>query len=312
MTEVTRRRLLAGAAVAAFVAVFAGVGALSKSDPALAAAPLPSVSWYWTMAVSPSDTDVVVVGTSNGLYRSSDGGKMWQPTGPKGVEATSVVQAGSSIFAGGVPVAPTASPVIRKGTARAAPDGTAVLAESTDGGKTWQTLRPRGLPDVTVQALAVDPAKTTALYALLNTGRLYRSTDGARSFQLVSSKLGVTPWALAITQNGHFVAGDMDGGSHLSPNGKAWQRTAFTDSRGGRMVMEYAVAPTDSTRVLMSAYGLEISTDSGKTWHVALKSKVMFGPVAWAAGTSGVAYAIGFDASVWRSGDGGKSWAKVT
>ena len=256
--------------------------------------------------------DVVVVGTSNGLYRSSDGGKTWRPTGPKGVAATSLVQAGSSLFVGGVQAAPTASPVIRKGSGRAAPDGPAVLAASTDGGKTWRELHPRGLPNVSVQALAVDPANSTALYALLNTGRLYRSTDGARSFQLVSSKLGVPPFALAITQNSHFVAGDMDSGSYLSTNGKAWQRTAFKDSRGGRMVMEYAVQPTDSTRVLMTSLGIEMSTDSGKTWHVALKSNVMFGPVAWASDTSGVAYAVGFDGSVWRSDDGGKSWTKVS
>ena len=77
------------------------------------------------------------------------------------------------------------------------------------------------------------------------------------------------------------------------------------------MVMEYAVQPTDSTRVLMTAYGVEMSTDSGKTWHVALKSNVMFGPVAWAPTKSDVAYAVGFDRSLWRSDDGGKSWTKV-
>jgi hypothetical protein len=38
----------------------------------------------------------------------------------------------------------------------------------------------------------------------------------------------------------------------------------------------------------------------------------MFGPVAWAPSTSDVAYAVGFDRSVWRSADGAKSWTKVT
>jgi photosystem II stability/assembly factor-like uncharacterized protein len=182
---------------------------------------------------------------------------------------------------------------------------------STDRGKTWRELHPRGLPNVAVQALAVDPASSRALYALLNTGGLYRSTNGARSFQLVSSKLGVAPWALAITQDGQFVAGDMDSGSHVSTNGKAWQRTGFTDSKGSRMVMEYAVHPTDLTRVLMTEYGIVMSTDSGKTWHAVLKSEVMFGPVAWAPTESDVAYAVGSDSSLWRSDDGGKSWARV-
>ncbi len=307
----TRKRVVAAAVVAAFVAVFAAIGAVSKSTPAVAAAPLPFVPWYWSMVVSPSDPNVLVLGTSNGLYRSGDGGKTWASTGPKNFDATSVVQAGSSIFAGGLSGAAPVSPIIHKGSGRTAPDGAAVVAVSTDGGKTWQVLHPRGLPSVTVQAMAVDPANSTALYALLNTGGLYRSADGARSFELVSSKFGVAPWALAITQGHPSLAGDMDGGPYTSTNGKAWQRTAFKDARGGRMVMEYAVQPTDSTRVLMTSIGIVMSTDGGKTWHVVLKSDVMFGPVAWAPTKSDVAYAVGADRSVWRSDDGGKSWTKV-
>lgn len=320
MTAFIRKRLVALGLVAAFVAVFAAIGAVSKSSPtaatatavAGAAGTAPPAGWFWTMAVSPSDPNVLVLGTNIGLYRSGDGGKTWQPTGPKGVNATSVVRAGDSIFAGGVPAAATASPVIRKGSARVAPNGHGVLTVSTDGGKTWKELHPRGLPNVSVSALAVDPAKSTTLYALLNTGRLYRSTDGAASFQLVSPKLGAPSWALAITQSGHFVAGDMDSGAFLSTNGQTWQRTPFTDPKAGKMVMEYAVQPTDTTRVLMTSFGIETSTDSGKTWHVALKSSVMFGPVAWAANKSGVAYAVGFDRTVWRSDDGGKSWKQVS
>lgn len=261
------------------------------------------------MAVSPSDPNVLLLGTSSGIYRSSDGAKTWKPVGPQGVNTTSLVAAGSSIFAGGVP---GPNPVIRKGKGRTAPDGPAVFASSTDGGKTWRTLHPDGLPNVTVQALAVDPAKANVLYALLNSGKLYRSTDGARSFKIVSPKIGAAPWALAVTQSGQFVAGDMDNGGYRSTNGKVWQRTPFSDSAGGRMVMEYAVQPTEATRVLMTSVGIEISTDAGKTWHLALKSHLMFGPVAWAPSAAQVAYAVGFDRSFWRSADGGNTWAKVS
>jgi photosystem II stability/assembly factor-like uncharacterized protein len=214
---------------------------------------------------------------------------------------------------GGV-ASPRPAPVIRKGKDRVAPDGPAVLAESVDGGETWRVLHPRGLPNVSIQALAVEPEESSALYLLLNTGALYRSTDGARTFQLVSSKLGVPPWALALTKDGRFVAGDMDSGHYLSPNGKKWQRARFKDAKGGRMVMEYAVRPGDSTRVLMSEFGIVISTDGGRTWRNVLKTKtdVMFGPVAWAPSDPDIAYAVGFDPSLWRSDDGGESWTKVS
>jgi photosystem II stability/assembly factor-like uncharacterized protein len=311
MKVFTRKKAVAVGYVAAFVAAMAGIGAVSRSTAVVPAVPLPFLTWYWALTVSSSDPNVLVLGTSNGLYRSSDGGKTWRSTGPTGVITTSLVQVGSSILAGGVPGTPGAAPWVRKGSARAAPDGAGVLETSTDGGETWNELHPTGLPSVSVQVLAVDP-KSKALYALLNNGRLYRSTDSARSFELLSSKLGVPPWALAITQSGHFVAGDMDSGSYLSANGKAWKRAPFIDSKGGRMVMEYAVQPTDSTRVLMTSRGVQMSTDGGKSWHFALKSNVMFGPVAWSPSTAGVAYVIGFDQSVWRSSDAGKSWRQIS
>ena len=313
MKLITRPRIIGVAFVAAFVVAFAALGAVSKSTSVAGgvttAAPVPYAPWYWTMIVSPSDPKVLVLGTSNGLYRSSDGAKTWHPVGPRGVNMTSLAVSGNSMFAGGVP---GPNPVIRKGTGRTAPDGPAVLTISADDGKTWKILHPSGLPNVTLQALASDPAKTGDIYALLNSGKLYRSSDGARSFELVSPKIGAPPWALAVTQNGHLVAGDMDSGGFTSVNGKTWQKTPFTDSAGGKMVMEYAAQPSDPSHVVMTSVGILKSTDGGTTWHLALKSKLMFGPVAWAPSASQVAYAIGFDRSFWRSADGGNTWTKVS
>ena len=85
----------------------------------------------------------------------------------------------------------------------------------------------------------------------------------------------------------------------------------FTDSSGSHMVMEYAVDPADPTHVVMTSYGIVDSTDSGKSWHVALRSKVMFGPIAFASGTSGVVYAVGFNGSLWKSSDHGTSWTEL-
>jgi photosystem II stability/assembly factor-like uncharacterized protein len=314
-----------GVVVVAVVVVFALVGVLSKSTkstettttaaaattPAPTHGTAPTAQWYWTMAVSPTDEKTLLLATSGGLYRSTDGGKSWRPTGPKGLNATSVVQNGKGLLAGGVHVGTVASPVVMKGKTRSAGAGPQVLVSSSDDGKTWRPLHPAGLPDVTLQALALDPAGTT-LYALLNDGRLYRSTDGARSFRLAARKIGAPPWALVVTKGGHFVAGNMDTGAYASADGTSWRHTPFTDSRGGTMVMEYAVNPGDPATVLMSAFGLELSRDAGKRWHRALKSDVMFGPVAWAPGAKDVAYAVGFDGTVWRSGDGAKTWTKVT
>jgi photosystem II stability/assembly factor-like uncharacterized protein len=263
------------------------------------------------MAVAPSDPETLLLATSNGVYRSVDGGKKWKATGPKDIDATSLVQFGDSIYLGGVASPSSPAGIIRKGAIRTVPDGDAILAVTTDDGKTWRRLKPRGLPNVAIQALVVDPGNTASLYALLNTGRLYRSTDGAKSFKLVTSQLGTPPWALAITDKGQFVAGNMDTGHYVSPNGKAWQQTPYKDQEGARHVMEFAVQPGNAKRVLMTSTGVERSNDGGKSWDVVLKTDVMFGPIAWVPTESDVAFAVGFDRTLWRSDDAGETWKKV-
>lgn len=315
----TRRRLVVLGVIALFVAAFVAIGAVSRSSPSTSStavtsaktgALLPYAAWYWTMLVSPSNANLLLVGTNAGVLRSANGGKTWKTAGLTNLNTTSLAQVGSSIYAGGV-VGP--NPIARIGTGRVAPAGTAVLSVSTDDGKTWKTVHPSGLPKTTIEAMNIDPANPKALYVLLNTGGLYRSTDGARSFELVTSKIGIIPYAFTITNNGQFVGGDMDSGSHTSPNAKAWTATAFTDASGGHMVMEYAVQPSGASRVLMTSMGIEMSTDGGKTWHLVLKDggNVMFGPVAYAPKSPQVAYAIGFDRSIWRSDDGGQTWSQI-
>jgi photosystem II stability/assembly factor-like uncharacterized protein len=183
---------------------------------------------------------------------------------------------------------------------------------SADDGRTWRELQPAGLPAAAVQALAVDPASPASVIAVVRGGALYRSTDNGRTFRPFAPKVGGTGWAVAVTQGGQLVSGDMTTGSYVSANGKRWQRTGFKDSRGSRMAMEYAVQPGDSSHVLMSAYGVESSSDGGKTWHPVLRSKVMFGPAAWAPSDARRAYAVGFDRSLWTSDDAGTTWKKVS
>src|SRR5262249_18353811 len=154
------------------------------------------------------------------------------PTGPKGFNATSVVQNGGELLAAGVHAGAVASPVVTTGKARAAGPGPGLVVTSSDAGKTWTTVHPKGLPNPGLQALATDTQGKT-LYAVLTNGRFYTSTDGGETFRLTAAKLGIPPWAIAITQGNKFVGGDMDTGAYSSANGTGWQRTPFKDSRGG-------------------------------------------------------------------------------
>jgi photosystem II stability/assembly factor-like uncharacterized protein len=293
-------------------AVAAAIGAIVALTPAAASGAVPAASWYWSLLVPAANANVLLLGTGHGLYRSTDAGATWHSTGPAGLDATSLAESGGTILAAGVDEPPLASPTLVTGGAYVVAAGRPVFAESTDGGSTWRLVEPKGLPPVGVQALAVEPANDRVVDAVLRNGAVYQSTDGGASFALVTAKIGGTPWTLAITGAGHLVAGDMTTGSYLSANATGWQHTAFVDPKGGHMVMEYAVAPGDPNHVLMTSYGVLSSTDAGKTWHPSLNSKLMFGPVAWAPGSTDVAYAVGWDRSLWRTDDGGKTWAKVS
>ena len=84
--------------------------------------------------------------------------------------------------------------------------------------------------------------------------------------------------------------------------------TAIKDT-GHRLVA--AVDPHDARRIVATGRGIAISRDGGKTWAAAHPSKVMFGPVAWAPQKPGLVYVIGYDRSLWRSVDAGRTWRRV-
>jgi photosystem II stability/assembly factor-like uncharacterized protein len=278
---------------------------------AASSAMAPKASWYWTMAVAPSSPNVLVLGTSSGLFRSSNGGKSWRHVGPGDFNATSVAETGTTILAAGVKQPPTALPTVTKHGDYAVAPGPGLFVASHDGGLTWHALEPSGLPAVDVQALAVDPANASTVVAVLSDGALYRSTDDAASFTELARKVGGPPWAVTVTARGGLAAGNMTTGSYVSADGKVWHLTPFHDASGRKMAMEYATQPSDPNHVLMTTDGVMSSNNGGMTWHAVLRSKVMFGPVAWAPG-SGTAYAVGFDRSLWRSVDGGRSWTLVS
>jgi len=62
-----------------------------------------------------------------------------------------------------------------------ASSGDGVL-KSTDAGASWQTMNT-GLRETQIVALAINPAQPTSLYAASASGQIFRSTDGAVTWQ---------------------------------------------------------------------------------------------------------------------------------
>lgn len=109
-------------------------------------------------AVSPTDPNVLLATTQQGLVRSSDGGRSWQQV-PGAPLLAVLAWTRSSLF--GV-----------------APDGT--VAQSTDGGGTWDR---RGDAGGQPEALALDArGGAAALYVAVADRGVLASGDGGRTF----------------------------------------------------------------------------------------------------------------------------------
>ena len=95
------------------------------------------------LAVTPSDPDVLYVGTAGGVYKSADGAATWATTGLAEMRVRSIA-------------VPSDDPdVVWAGT----DDG---IFKSQDGGSTWV---PKGLAGARVNSITIDPASSWIVFA---------------------------------------------------------------------------------------------------------------------------------------------------
>ncbi|RMF34310.1 MAG: glycosyl hydrolase, partial [Chlorobiota bacterium] len=106
-------------------------------------APLATNARAQYLAVAPSNTDVIVVGTSSTMFRTTDGGSSW--TSIAGSLPASVSN---------VAIDPS-NPAVLWATCSNWASGQKVF-RSTDGGSTWTNVSS-GLPNVPVNCIALDP-----------------------------------------------------------------------------------------------------------------------------------------------------------
>jgi photosystem II stability/assembly factor-like uncharacterized protein len=284
---------LAGAGTVGVIALVVGIavtrtnggsGTPSASE-ATPAAGLPDTPDYHSLMVSPTNAKSLLLGTHNGLFRSTDGGRTWAPDNLGGQDAMNLVRPGGQTLW----VA-----------------GHMVLAKSVDGGRTWRDVRPGGLPGLDVHGFAADPRSTRTLYAAIAGTGLYRSKDGGNSFSEVSTDVGPAVMALAVMRDGRILAGDMERGLLVSRDGgKTWVQSLRA------RLMGLALNPTDPKRLLAAGPGVMLSTNAGGSWKKVLDIPDGGGPVAWSKSSPKIAYVVGFDRTLYRTTDSGQTWSAV-
>jgi photosystem II stability/assembly factor-like uncharacterized protein len=185
------------------------------------------------IAVAPSSPSTIFAATDSGLYKTTDGGANWAQSGsfsnvyavifdPQNPQTLYVSAAYAGIFkstdGGGK------WPAINSGFPNASGPAAKVLAidplnhsliyatgrdgifRSTNGGANWSEI-DTGLivrQGYWVSTFAIDPVTTSTLYTGLDSGGLYKSTDGGTSWTLTGLTLPtVSAIAIDPSSSGH-------------------------------------------------------------------------------------------------------------
>jgi photosystem II stability/assembly factor-like uncharacterized protein len=302
-----------------------------------------------SLALAHSDSNLLIVGTKSGAFRSTDAGRSFERITP---EDNSHIQNINSVA-----IDPQNTDIIYVGTHHLA-------WKTTDGGKTWKQLTHKTgiIDDSDIMGICVSPIdpktlhinacsgiyRSTSLgekwaklpgipfsarrtYALLphpteakiifagTSEGLWRATDGGKRWRLLTSKSCVIR-AIAVHPDNpkRVVIATDDFGVQVSEN----MGDEFTDGNAGfihRHVLALLPDASEKGRVMASVYhdgsagSVFVSADGGENWQpssAGLGSRDVF---AFYQSTedANIIYA-GTNSGVFRSNDRGASWSFVS
>ena len=263
-------------------------------------------------AIDPTNTQVIYAAMGDGLYKSTDAGTNWTPTGLKAANISCLA------------VARTDTQVVY------ATASDATIVKSTDGGTKWSELASLGIYFNFCSFLDVDPTDAQVVYVSPQGGRgIFKSSDGGAHWTNLAGETGVLVAGLAGETICSF---DIDPGNTnilyagTSKNGALSKGVLFKSIDGGKewtksdtgltcdSVTSLAIDASDTNTVYASTLvdGVFKSVDSGRNWTEIGKSLsgahvfneyLAIGP----KGTITV-YARTRDAGIYKSSDGGHSW----
>ncbi|HXG01687.1 MAG TPA: T9SS type A sorting domain-containing protein [Bacteroidota bacterium] len=226
-------------------------------------------------------SDVLLAGTSNGVYRSTNDGSTWQSIGLSNAHVLMLKRFQGNLFA-----CTFASGLYR----------------STNNGTSW-SLVSGGLPPGSVYSIAV---LGQVMYAALVDG-IYKSTDSGTTWT-VTGMTNPNQTIVVASPAGHLYAADLDALVYRSTDGGvSW--TQILD--GMSTPADLLVAPNGAIYLSLQSFfapGVLRSTDGGATWQNVLPSVVS----GWfAVNAAGHIFLSTFASGVYRTTDAGTTWQQV-
>jgi photosystem II stability/assembly factor-like uncharacterized protein len=248
-----------------------------------------------TIAVHPTDSNILFVGTQDGPYRSIDGGARW--------EKLNFPDKNAVIWT--MSVHPTKPNIVYAGAAPV------VVYRSEDGGDNWKRLSAAKSPshcersgfDTRTIRITVDPGKPDDLYVAIEVSGVIRSSDAGETFTDVSQTL-----IDLANQNKHLQSNV--GGRHCG------HCEGMLDSHA--LAISSAAPGTPFLGVRM---GIFKSDDRGAHWHdinVGRYSPLTYcrdvivsphNPRTFYAALSAAAFST--EGSLYRSDDLAQTWKRI-
>ena len=209
------------------------------------------------IGVSPADPNVIYIGNARGeIWRTSDGGQTWQDVGKNGVPSRFVTDFACS------EQNPDIAYVTLSGF------GVGHVWRTTDGGQSWHDISI-GLPDIPVNAIAIDPQNEQHLFVGTDIG-VFASLDGGATWFPYGVGLPRAPIVdIAIHARRRLLRAATHGRSmwEVPLPEETITEPAITAPTGGEVFVV-------GSPVLIAWYGftppvqVEFSADDGQNWEL--------------------------------------------
>ena len=206
---------------------------------------------------SPSDPKLLLAGTLEGVYRSTDEGATWTLISPPGSREIHEVES--------LAVDPVNPDVVYAGTWH-------LPWKTEDGGKNWHNIKQGLIDDSDVFSIILDPDKPSTvflsacsgIYKSLNAGVKFRKIEGIPSTARRTRVLKLDPANREV-----IYAGTTEGLYKTANSGKTFERLTGPNV----IVNDVFVDPQDSNHVLLATDrgGVIASTDAGVTFTASNK-----------------------------------------
>ena len=266
------------------------------------------------VAVAPSAPKTVYVGSSHGIFVSTDQGKTWAGLG---------ADAGGTSQVSALTVSPAAATTAYAGT------GSGALI-TVDGGATWSPMNS-GLPLIdgfnppAVTALVVDPATPNTIYTGTDGVGIYKTTDGHNWTPASNGLAGENVYSLAINPKdpNTLYASTYDGtegppdsrvgiGVFKSTDGGAhW--TSVSAGLTNMLIRTLAVDPANPTTLYAGCNrdGIFKSVNGAATWTLSNNGVGSYPSNIVVDPANSTVYTSTYDAGVFQSNDFGNTWNPI-